>query len=467
MCRSLLDRNHDARNLSDGDVPVGRSRICGGRLMDQLRAIEAETRHDEPAMDRPPEIGTDERRMHVRAYNFWVSMLGGRAYPSIEDLDPETSGDFGPHSVLLDFTAGIENPTITYLGDSLRLECALDHGVYSIADVPSRSLLSRLTDHYLQILANRAPIGFEAEFVSQRGHNTLYRGILMPYSSDDDTIDFVYGVINWKELAEPELAAELVLEVEQAMSAVAPAASPVTATPVWADGPSGGFDAARGDQPAIDFEPIDDHPSAFEPIAEINTGSGLSDRLAKARALAVAAQGARLRSRAALYRALGLAYDFALAAEQRPQEYAELLADAGVKAQARAPMTAIVKLVFGADVDKARATEFAAALARAHRIGLATGMFTRHVEGLPGGLKTLVAEEREARRPADAKPRYAERALAALRKAPPQALLDIPSDGAEFVLLLARRQFDGRLAVLAPVPAEAALIDRAIRKITR
>ena len=64
--------------------------------------------------------------------------------------------------------------------------------------MPSRSLLSRLTDHYMQIIANRAPIGFEAEFVNQRGENICYRGILMPFSSDGDTIDFIYGVINWK-----------------------------------------------------------------------------------------------------------------------------------------------------------------------------------------------------------------------------------------------------------------------------
>ena len=35
-------------------------------------------------------IGTDERRMHVRAYNHWVSLLDGRDYPSIEDLDPDS-----------------------------------------------------------------------------------------------------------------------------------------------------------------------------------------------------------------------------------------------------------------------------------------------------------------------------------------------------------------------------------------
>ena len=41
-------------------------------------------------------IGGDERRMHVRAYNHWVSLLKDRAYPSIEDLDPERHRRFRP-----------------------------------------------------------------------------------------------------------------------------------------------------------------------------------------------------------------------------------------------------------------------------------------------------------------------------------------------------------------------------------
>ena len=51
-------------------------------------------------------------------------------------------------------------------------------------------------------LASRAPIGFEAEFVGHRGFPMLYRGILMPFSSDGDDIDYIYGVINWKEMVE-------------------------------------------------------------------------------------------------------------------------------------------------------------------------------------------------------------------------------------------------------------------------
>src|SRR3954449_7599283 len=145
-------------------------------------------------------IGTDERRMHVRAYNHWVSLLDGRDFPSIEDLEPSNVADFAAHSVLLDFTCSRENAAVSYVGAAIREECAMEDDVRTIADVPSRSLLSRLTDHYMQIIANRSPVGFEAEFENPAGGTICYRGILMPFSSDGDGIDFIYGVINWKHV---------------------------------------------------------------------------------------------------------------------------------------------------------------------------------------------------------------------------------------------------------------------------
>ena len=161
-----------------------------------LSADESEEQ-GEAARDLPPAaIGQDERRMQVRAYNHWASLLGERTFPSIEDLEPADLPDFGPHSVLLDFSSGIEDPMVQYLGSTLAQECGATTHIQRLSDVPPRSLLSRITDHYLQIMANQAPIGFEAEFVNQRGASILYRGILLPYSSDDESIDFIYGVIN-------------------------------------------------------------------------------------------------------------------------------------------------------------------------------------------------------------------------------------------------------------------------------
>jgi hypothetical protein len=415
--------------------------------MDSLRAFDEQPDYgvaeDDGGIEVPPEIGLDERRMHVRAYNYWVSLLDGRAYPSIRDLTPDTLGDFGPNSVLLDFTEGGDDPQIAWLGDALREECDLIGEVRRISDVPKRSLLSRLTDHYMQIIANKAPIGFEAEFVGQRGKNTMYRGILMPFSSTGETIDFIYGVINWKEIADHATASAIAEQAASALTAVAA----VQASPVWADGPNA--------EP-LELEAAPERPWE-EP--ELDLGAGLADRLGAARDSADAARGADQRSRAALYRALGLAYDFALAAEADSGSYAELLDDAGLKAQARAPMTPVVKLVFGSDYDKARLTEFAAALSWARRQDLPAGALRERLEA--EGLKAIVHAERRARRP-EPKPDLGEAAREALRAARPLGHVDLPGE-AEFVLLIARRDEVGGLAVVAPVEDEA-LLERAIRR---
>jgi hypothetical protein len=428
--------------------------------MDISRGFEEEAGYpaapdEEPAMERPPEIGVDERRMHVRAYNYWVSLLDGRPYPSIQDVDPQTIGDFGPHSVLLDFSNDPEDPLIAFLGRALRVECALDHSIGKISEVPGRSLLSRLTDHYLQIIANRAPIGFEAEFVNMRGHNTLYRGILMPLSSDGEAIDFIYGVINWKEMAEANVAAGI---EDEALRAIADAPEPVLVTagdgPAWADGPHSEFVEANvtGDLSA----PPDTSTFNLWP------DDGLADRLSVARDSAEEASGAESRGHQALYRALGHAYDFALAVEDAPEDYAELLADAGLKVQARAPMTPVVKLVFGVHYDKSRLTEFAAALAWAKRERVSAGTLAALLEAHEGGLKGVVAEERAFRRPAARPDRWAE-LRDRLHAAPPLARVEIEVAGEdEFVLLVARRAATG-FDIVAPV-SDQGLVDKAIRK---
>ena len=117
-----------------------------------------------------------------------------------------------------------------------------------------------------------------------------------------------------------------------------------------------------------------------------------------------------------------MAYDFAVAAKRVPDDYAEILDDAGVKAQARAPMTPIVKLVFGIDYDKTRLTEFAAALSYAERENVDFGGFQDFVEQAEGGLKGLVAAERKARRPDKPVEDKIEAGKAALRAASPLAL---------------------------------------------
>ncbi|MBB5278971.1 hypothetical protein [Pacificimonas flava] len=442
---------------------------------------------EEPAFDAPPVFSQhDERRMHVRAYNDWAALLNGREFPAPADLDGDLDA-FGGHSILLDFAEDQAKPKLRFVGERLREECDLRAEEIAVGAVPPRSLISRLTDHYLEIIANRAPIGFEAEFISRRGNNTLYRGILMPLSSNGRSIDCMYGVINWKELAEADLETALKIEaglidsaapadeLEALMFGAPTPPRPVT-TPEEILRANGYGITASEDAPRVETvlrlapEPFLGEGGSHPQTAVGTQGTSLADCLAGARDAAATASRAGDRSRTALYRALSQAYDFHLQGEAQPEAYAEMLEAAGLKRQARAPMTPTAKLVFGADYDKARLTEFAAGLSCAARAAVPPGGFAEFVEAAEGGLKGLVQAERAARRQAAGTPRpsadTADARRSALRQAAPSAelSLDVPGEE-EFILLVARREPGGRLGVMGAVAEDEKLLDRALRRL--
>lgn len=437
-------------------------------IMDNLRRtmapddeLPAEMQGEAPGIEPPPMIGLDERRMHVRAYNFWAKLLDGRSFPSIESLDVEQLGDFGPNSVLLDFTGGLENPAISFVGAAIAAECELDESVQYIADVPRRSLLSRLTDHYLQIIANRAPIGFEAEFVNEKDAQIMYRGVLLPFSSDDDTIDFILGVINWKQVAEADLTDALSEEMAAA-ALVAPTARPTV--PVWADGPDAMPHAMAESSPAFDGDGDGDDElvldETFAPVPLDPHSASLADWLANARDCADAAAQAHARGHVALYRAIGEAWGFACAARAAPDEYTELLEEAGIAASERSPMTPVVKLVFGVGYDKTRLAEYAAILGHAADQGIPADALSTYLAAHSEGIKGLLKQVRAAKRAGiDAEQAAVDpmaRIAAKLRRAVPLARIELPyvESEEEFSVLVARRMPDGSHAIVAMIGDE-------------
>jgi len=477
--------------------------------------------NDDAVMDDSHGFGTDERRMHVRAYNHWVMLLGEKSFPSVDDLDLETLDDFVPNSVLLDFTSGIENPAITHIGSAVAQESGIDEEVGYVSQIPGRSLLSRITDHYMEILANQAPIGFEAEFVNQLGKTIMYRGILLPFSSDDDTIDFVYGVINWKMLADKSSTDELLLEVEQAM---ADKHDVVPDNSIWdlvqdedgadadhvlpnvafgagvnlddedagADLPFNSEDASISDTESGSSIPSH-HGLAFSASVSselLNEGSelqqpevpvdedtdvepepdenaDLSEWLKMAQSQAEKAAQSESRSRSALYRAIGLAYDVSLVAEREPQSLEMALDQAGIVAQERAPMTPIVKLVFGSEYDKTRLTEYASALSYAHRRSLSIGKLPEFLNDYDGGLKGVVREERRLRRP-EGNENTAVDVLAQnyqqMRDAEPLSFDEIDLGDEEFGVVVVRRNEAGHL-VVAKASMDRKITDMVVRKL--
>jgi hypothetical protein len=200
----------------------------------------------------------------------------------------------------------------------------------------------------------------------------------------------------------------------------------------------------------------------------LDAPESLADWLASARILAALAHSSEDRTRSALYEAIGRAWDFALAAAQAPDDYAEMIADAGLTMQERAPLTPLVKLVFGAGYDKTRITEYAAVLGHAQRLGLPQGALGAFLAAAPGGLKGVVTAERQLRRQESGKVgRPANMPLeAALRALAPKPLAMLEESAEEFALVMMRRLASGELVLLGEIARGEPLFERAARRLT-
>jgi hypothetical protein len=406
---SLVDIHINRSDKIDADI--GDEAFCLPiAAADQAAELVSEAvAPDSPSPDsveRPAPVGRDERRLQVRAHNHWLSLASGLELPAVEDLHLDQIGEMASQGVMLDLTLGAASPTIIFLGEKLAEECGESVELFSIGDVPNRSLLRQLTDHCLEVAASRAPVGFDVGFSDRSGCPILARGILLPFSSNGKVADFIFGVISWKEDTGPAIA---------------------------------------------------------------RTSVGLPTLLRDARQSALLAGAGERRSREAYYSAISAAYDFSRAALSNPFGLAQLLTSAGLTHSDRAPLVPVARLVFGPDYDKTRIAEITAALALGHRRGLERGKLGAVLHDTAGGLKALVTEQRQFRRMASGetpdRPRSFRPALAVrLRNLSPISP-DNQIESGEFALLVARRDFAGRVTLIGDLSANPQLLEAAARRL--
>jgi hypothetical protein len=121
----------------------------------------------------------------------------------------------------------------------------------------------------------------------------------------------------------------------------------------------------------------------------------LQSKLTEVRAKADEARQARLRANAALYEGLSAAYDFALDAEDSPEEYLRMVEAKGLKIQLRSPMTPVVKLAFDGLCDEGAIAQLEAVLAWALAEDLPRGSLADRIEAA-GGIAPLLSGEAAA-----------------------------------------------------------------------
>jgi hypothetical protein len=143
-----------------------------------------------------------------------------------------------------------------------------------------------------------------------------------------------------------------------------------------------------------DEQPVE-QSAHFDDLVSDELEGTLQSKLTQVRAKADEAREARLRANAALYEGLGAAYDFALDAEESPEEYLRLVEAQGLKIQLRSPMKPVVKLAFAGMCDEPTIKQLEAVLAWAFEEELPRGTLPERIEAA-GGIGSILGQAKAA-----------------------------------------------------------------------
>lgn len=310
----------------------------------------------------PVEYKGQEKRITFQLYNCWFGLTSDYDIPPLKSLSPEDIVDYKNNLVLIDLRDPDNEPTLQVIGQLLNEDIDQDLSMKSISEIPRRTLLSRVTDHYMEVLGNKSPISFDAEFKNKYGKIILYRCVLLPFSDDGEHINFILGAIRW--ISEEELQASK--------------------------------DTAHTHKKTV---------GEITPPQEDKTSEAdLKACLKKCRKLVKGQNPTDSRSRKSLYGALGAILDFHVLCLSSPTEAQKLLEAEGLKTQTRAPFTPTLKLCFGKDYDKTRLTEYAAALSFAQKNGEDGMSLPDFLSNYPGGIKGCVRAARASHNTNPGKP---------------------------------------------------------------
>lgn len=402
---------------------------------------------------RLPQVhyGFDKDKFRDHAREIWDRLPKDGGLPSIEALKSVLLPMFRVHSILISLTGDGSDARIAYLGLAVAEMAGIKNrsDVHQLTDAPPSSVLSELPRLCGHVGRAMKPIEFKNLTAEGPSGDTVFNGILLPFGDQRGDALHIFAVLDCLDHSSEDKG---VLDLTSEYFAEEPVDTlELQVDQILADAE---LEAVARRKP--DLAAAEEGPPT------------LADALVQAREFAEYAQAFERRSHMALYAAVSKAYDFALQAAASPDEFAALLEESGIAMQERAPMTPIVKLVFGKEFDRTRVTEYATVLTYAVEKKVQPGGMMAFLQAAEGGIKGIVAEARSLRRgeegPAPARGTIRPATAKKLRTLYTNPLDEIRLKDQEFGLVMVRQMEDGTVRMVGPVSDDAAMIEKLGKK---
>lgn len=137
-----------------------------------------------------------EQRLTFRLLSYWNRIRGDRSMPSLGDVNIQEILELWHFS----FTIDVREPVhkFHYFGANLTDIFHEDYTGRALQEAMNDDVMVNNTiGFYHRAMASREPVMEAASFYSE-GEEVRYRSIIVPLSSDGQTVDFLVGTTNYK-----------------------------------------------------------------------------------------------------------------------------------------------------------------------------------------------------------------------------------------------------------------------------
>ena len=140
---------------------------------------------------------SQEQRLTFRLLSYWNRIRGTRELPSLSDVNISEITEMWHLTFTIDVSGGEEDHKFQYFGPDLATIFGTDYTGQYLADAMNDTTVNNTLGFYPKVMEDGKPHSESSSFYLE-GKEVRYRSLIVPLSSDGETIDFVLGTTNYK-----------------------------------------------------------------------------------------------------------------------------------------------------------------------------------------------------------------------------------------------------------------------------
>ena len=137
--------------------------------------------------------------MTFRLLSYWNRVRGTKLFPSLGEVSIGEITEIYHQTFTIQLGASEDEHVFSYFGPDLVSIFGHNYTGYTLTEALPSPIVNHTIGFYEKVIAERAPVSESSEFFSE-GFEIRYRSIILPLSSDGETIDFLIGTTNYKRV---------------------------------------------------------------------------------------------------------------------------------------------------------------------------------------------------------------------------------------------------------------------------